>query len=378
MAIIDRIKFDGLRSRDWLIYKYPSEEFVTGSQLIVSEGQVAIFIKGGTVCDIFSAGTYTLTTNNLPLVQSFLNLPFGGRTPFTAEIYFLNTVTKLDMNWGTSDPIQMIDPKYFVRLHIRAFGQFAMKLEDYERFFTELIGAMDLREIIHYDKIMDYFRGILVTKVKTIISSIIINEKISALEITPHLEDISNHVMTELSDDFRQYGVSISNFQIQSINFPNEDFEKINEILEDKAAFELMGDQRYATKRSFDVYEGAAKNENGVAGSVFAGGIGLSAGLEAGKQMNSTVSSPNQTTEGIFCPNCHTVAAWNSKFCSACGTALHESLKAEVTCPNCGSLNPDGTKFCSQCGTPLGPKTCVCGAVLSPNAKFCTECGKKQ
>lgn len=25
MAIIDVVRFDGLKSRDWLIYKYPSE-----------------------------------------------------------------------------------------------------------------------------------------------------------------------------------------------------------------------------------------------------------------------------------------------------------------------------------------------------------------
>ena len=39
MAIIDVVRFDGLKSRDWLIYKYYSEELVLGTQLIVQEGQ---------------------------------------------------------------------------------------------------------------------------------------------------------------------------------------------------------------------------------------------------------------------------------------------------------------------------------------------------
>lgn len=44
MAIIDRIKYDGdLNNSQWLIYKYPSEEFVLGSQLIINQGQEALF-----------------------------------------------------------------------------------------------------------------------------------------------------------------------------------------------------------------------------------------------------------------------------------------------------------------------------------------------
>ena len=60
VAVIDRIKFDGLRSRDWIIYKHPKDNFVIGTQLIVGEGQAAIFVKSGEICDLFNAGTYTL------------------------------------------------------------------------------------------------------------------------------------------------------------------------------------------------------------------------------------------------------------------------------------------------------------------------------
>lgn len=67
MAIFDVVCFNGLKSRDWLIYKYPSEKLVLGAQLIVQEGQVAIFVKGGTVVDVFYPGTYTLATENLSI-----------------------------------------------------------------------------------------------------------------------------------------------------------------------------------------------------------------------------------------------------------------------------------------------------------------------
>ena len=39
---------------------------------------------------------------------------------------------------------------------------------------------------------MEFFKGLLIQKIKTIIADIIINQKISALEITPKLEEISS------------------------------------------------------------------------------------------------------------------------------------------------------------------------------------------
>lgn len=346
MAIIDVVRFDGLKSRDWLIFKYPSEELVLGTQLIVQEGQIALFVKGGTIADIFYPGTYTLATENLPILKSLINLPFGGKTPFSAEIYFVNTTVRLDINWGTIDPIQLIDPKYYVKLRIRAFGQMGLRILDAPTLFKEVIGGMQKADIVKFDKIKEYYRGVLVIKVKSAIADAIITNGISALEISTKLETLSDRVKDQVAPEFEKYGFSVANFFIQSINFPDEDFEKINKILEDKAAFEIMGDSRYATKRSFDVYEGAANNESGVAGAFAAGGIGLGAAMNMGASLNQTVGNP-----------------------------IHkEDTKA---CISCGAQIPIASKFCPECGANNGETICECGNKLAPGTKFCPECGKK-
>ena len=346
MSIFSVVRFDGLKSRDWLIFKYPSDSLVLGSQLIVQEGQVAVFVKNGMVCDIFYPGTYTLATENLPILKGLVNLPFGGKTPFSAEVYFVNTTVRLDINWGTTDPIQLIDPKYYVKLRIRAFGQMGLKILDCATLFKELIGGMQQADLVKFDKVKEYYRGLLVIKVKTAIADAIITNGISALEITTKLEDLSEKVRTQIAPGFEKYGFTIANFYIQSINFPDEDFEKINKILEDKAAFEIMGDGRYATKRSFDVYEGAANNTSGVAGVFAAGGIGLGAAMNMGASMNQTVGNPIQRNDTKECPACHARIAFSAKFCSECGYN-YQKLQ------------------------------CECGNMLTPGAKFCPECGKK-
>jgi len=370
MAIIDRIKFDGLASRDWLVYKYPSESLVLGTQLIVNEGQVAVFLKGGKICDIFLPGTHTLSTGNLPIINSIVNLPFGSKTPFTAEIYYINTVTKLDLNWGTSDPIQIIDPKYFVRLRVRAFGQLGLKISDYSLFITELVGSLKQSDAVKFDKIVEFYRGVLISKVKTIIADIIINQKISALEISAKLDDISKLSSDLLEPEFEKFGFKIINFYIKSINFPEEDFNQINKILEDRAAFEIMGDNRYATKRSFDVYEGAATNSGGVAGAFVAGGIGLSAGMAMGNNFSNVVNTT--PSDDLKCPKCNFPYKEGSKFCNSCGEKLGQKI-----CPKCKAAVSYESKFCMECGQAMESKVCTCGTSLLPDTKFCNNCGRK-
>lgn len=346
MAIIDVVRFDGLKSRDWLIYKYPSEELVLGTQLIVQEGQIAIFVRGGMIADVFYPGTYTLITENLPILKELINLPFGKRTPFSAEVYFVNTTIRLDINWGTIDPIQLIDPKYYVKLRVRSFGQMGLRIVDATTLFREVIGGMQQADLVKLDKIKEYYRGVLVIKVKSAIADAIITNGISVLEISTKLESLSERVKAQITPEFVRYGFDVANFYIQSINFPDEDFEKINKILEDKAAFEIMGDGRYSTKRSFDVYEGAANNQNGVAGAFAAGGIGLGAGINMGTSMYQTVGNP----------------------------VYQQETKA---CVSCGARIPIASKFCPECGFNNSEIVCECGKKLAPGTRFCPECGKK-
>src|SRR5262245_10904647 len=80
MAIIDVIQHPNERS-DEIVYRVPQQgagEFAFGSQLIVREGQTAVFYRDGKALDVFGPGRYTLTTNNLPLLTGLMGIPFGG------------------------------------------------------------------------------------------------------------------------------------------------------------------------------------------------------------------------------------------------------------------------------------------------------------
>jgi membrane protease subunit (stomatin/prohibitin family) len=99
MAMFDVVKHEG--PNDVLVWKWPGDQISWGSVVIVNQTQEAIFYKNGQALDVLGPGKHQLETENIPLLKTFVNIPFGNRTPFPAEVYFVDKATLLDVKWGT-------------------------------------------------------------------------------------------------------------------------------------------------------------------------------------------------------------------------------------------------------------------------------------
>ena len=290
MAIIDIVKYE--QQEGVIVHKFPSCDLRLGSQLVVYPGQVAFFVKGGTVCDRFTDGTYTLKTNNIPLLNKIVNLPFGSNSPFQADVWFVNQLQHLNLKWGTETPIQLEDPKYDILVPVRAHGQYGFKIRDAEKFVFTLVGNMPNFSV---EQLQGYFRGLLLTRLTSIISQIIVNDRISVLEMPTRLHEISSFCQKELLPFFAEYGVEIMMFNIISINIPEDDFS-LNEIKKAKnlsARLKITGRENYKMERSFDVMDKAAENESGTGAAFINAGLGLGVSLNMGKQMGDSLKPYN-------------------------------------------------------------------------------------
>lgn len=277
MAVIDLVKWDG--TPQLLAWKYPSQDLSTWTQLIVNETQEAFVVRGGVYDGPFGAGRHTLTTENLPLLRGLIGLPFGGKSPFTAEVWYVNKVTNLDVRWGTPDAIQLQDPRFQVMVPVRAFGQYGIRISDSKRFLLKLVGTVQGFDV---GTLNEYFRGAFITRIKTEIASAILKQGQSVLEVSTQLESLSTMLKQSLSVDLAEYGVSLSQFNIHSINVPEDDPAVIclKSALAKKAEMGIVG-YTYQQERSFDVMQTAAGNE-GSAGSLMGAGLGVGMGLGMG------------------------------------------------------------------------------------------------
>lgn len=375
MAIIDRIKYDGdIDGPQWLIYKCPSEEYVLGSQLIVNQGQEALFFKGGEALDLFGPGTYTLTSGNLPLLHKIVNLPFGGKTPFAAEVYYINKTADLDLKWGTSTPIPLEDPKYGLILNVGARGQYGITITDSRLFVSKLIGALPNGTTTNHLMVLRYFNGLINSKVKSVTASFMLKQKISFLEVSQYLTELSGAFQEALSEEFERFGMEIVHFYCESIAPRPEEYEKLRGYKEELA----LGEGFYQQRRSLDILEKLAANPS--SGGAANAGIGLGMGLGAAGQFGNLFANVGQAVHTpqaeapITCPTCGAHNSPSMKFCGNCG----EKLATGMTCPHCGMQVPPGMKFCGNCGQPLAPSPCPsCGFVNQAGMKFCGNCGQK-
>ncbi len=295
MAIIDLVKWNG--AGDLLAWKYPSEELSTWTQLIVNESQEAFLVRGGVYEGPFGAGRHTLSTENLPVLRSAIGLPFGARSPFSAEVWFINKAIKLDIKWGTPDPIQLQDPKFNIMVPVRSFGQFGIKIQDSKKFLLKLVGTSN-----GFDPatLADYFNGIFITKIKTEIANCIISEGKSVLEMQNQLQYVSERLKSQLAPEMIDYGVNLEQFNVISINLPEEDLavQALKSALAKKAEMQILGFD-YQQERSFDVLQTAAANE-GTAGGVIGAGIGMGMGAGIGIPIGQAMSGvgANMQTSG--------------------------------------------------------------------------------
>lgn len=282
MALINVVSVQ--MNNDILVKKFPSDDLRLGSQLVVYPGQTAFFVKGGQILDQFESGTFTLKTENIPLLNKLINLPFGSESPFKAEVWFINMTAIMATKWGTATPLQLEDPKYDIIVPVRSYGQYAFSVQNPRQFLVTLVGN---QSSLTTSTIQEYFKGRVMSLLTNVISDKLVRDNISILKINSHISDISEFCCEKINERFTQYGLHLTEFDIMSISPKEEDpsFKKLKEAKDLAARLKITGRDVYQMERSFDVMDSAASN-SGTVGSMLGAGFGLGAGVGVGKQLS--------------------------------------------------------------------------------------------
>jgi len=375
-------------SGELIVSRFPTSgeaDLKLGAQVIVRESQSAVFFRGGKALDTFGPGRHTLTTANLPLLGGIVKLPFGGDTPFKAEVVFVNHKVFTNIKWGTREPIPFRDTELML-VRLRAFGIMSFKVEEAQLFVNKIVGTQGYYSS---DQITDFLKGIIIGRLTDFLGE---NLK-SVFDLARYYDEIGAGTKTRLKDDFGKYGMSLEDFIINAITPPEEVQKKIDE----RSGMAAMGNlDNYMKYKAAQAMHDAAKSEGGggMAGAGMGAGVGLGMGMmmpgmvaqavqpgaqaqAAGQPQSAAAAGAGAAAAMIACPKCQTPNAQGSKFCSNCG----EQLAAPAAkCPKCGNDVEAGAKFCPNCGNPIsvGPVKCgKCGQEVAPGTKFCSNCGNK-
>ena len=293
-GLVDVIQYNG--APDELVWKFPYNNLSTGAQLIVNKSQEAIFVKGGAVCDVFGEGTHTISAKNLPLLEKIINLPFGGRTPFTAEVWYVNKVIRRGLKFGTPQPIRVSDPRYSgVDIPVRAHGDYSIRVKDCQMLLNEFVGTQHL---FTTDEFVKQFATMAIQELNKNLKRYAREQNISTLDFPEYAPEIADFIKDTLTGKFDLYGIELVDFQFAHVG-PNEDDPVVKGLIDNRLESLKEAERRkiqgfnYQQERQFDILETAAGNE-GNAGNLMGAGIGLGMGVGMGNIFGSQMQQMGQ------------------------------------------------------------------------------------
>jgi membrane protease subunit (stomatin/prohibitin family) len=350
--------------REMLSRFSPGGDLKMGAQLVVQESQSAVFFRDGKALDVFGPGRHTLTTLNLPLLTRLLALPFGGESPFRADVVFVNRKVFTDLKWGTREPVAFRDAELSM-VRLRAFGGYAARVSEPQLFVNVLVGSQGRYAA---DEIEGYLRDLIVARLNDVLGETVK----TVLDLPRHYDELAEALKGRVADDFAKYGLELVDFFINAIT-PPEDVQK---RIDERAGMGALGNMgRYVQYQAARAMGDAA--QGGGEGGAAAGGMGLGLGAGMGMMMPGLIRDAMRAAEASVrgagaCPACRAPLAAGARFCSACGAQA-----AGASCPACRAPALPGARFCTNCGADLSTaEQCgKCGASLAPGGRFCPGCG---
>jgi membrane protease subunit (stomatin/prohibitin family) len=232
-----------------------------------------VFINEGKLADVFGPGTYTLTTQNLPILATLLGWKYGFESPFKAEVYFVSTRTFTDLKWGTMNPVMVRDPE-FGPVRLRAFGNYTMRVSDPGVFIKTIVGTEGRYTT---DEITNQLRNLIVSEFADILGE----SKIPMLDLAGNYSELGKFLTEKMAPEFGKFGLELPKLNVENISLPPE----VEAALDKRSSMSVVGNlDAYTKYQTAEAIRDAAKNP-GAAGTFLGVGMGQAFAGVAGQSM---------------------------------------------------------------------------------------------
>ncbi|MCU1356639.1 MAG: hypothetical protein JWM89_2057 [Acidimicrobiales bacterium] len=299
MGLMDKIKGELVDIIEWmddsrstLAWRFPryQNEIKNGAQLIVREGQEAVFVYRGALADRFTPGNYELKSENLPVLSTLQGWKHGFDSPFRSEVYFINTRPVTDLRWGTPTPVTVRDPD-FKMVQVRANGLCVVKVENPEIFLKEVIGTDSAVEV---DEVAELLRRVITLA----FSDLVLETKLGVIDLQGRQVELSDKLrdfVAQRVDD--EYGLAIPSITM-NISLPDEITAAMTagvaRGVEASGFLDNVGDlNRYSQAQQADAMLAAAQNPGGggTMGEMMGMGMGMAMANQMANQMGQTAAA---------------------------------------------------------------------------------------
>ena len=391
-----------------------------------------MLVDGGKIVDYTAEeGYYKVSHSSMPsmfngqfgeaLKESFNRIRFGGVTPGSQKVYYVNLQEIKGIKFGTRNPVNYFDNFYNAELFLRAHGTYSIKVTDPIKFYAEVIPKN--ADHVEIDSINEQYLSEFLEALQTSINQMSADgTRISY--VTSRSRELGQYMAQTLDEEWtRMRGMEIQAVGIASITYDEESQNLIN--LRNRGA--MMSDpsirEGYVQTTIAEGLKNAGSNDSGA----MAGFMGMGMGMQMGGGFMGAASNtnmqqmqmnqvPGQMPGNTGMPGMgghptggqpagnqpmggqpaggqpmggqpsgvqpagsqwavpNQMAGMQPGSAGMAGQMPGTQPGSAWTCPGCGTSNTG--KFCGECGHPRPdtPWTCACGNINT--GKFCSECGK--
>ena len=370
-----------------------SDVISNGSVIRVYPNQFMMLVDGGKVIDYTAEeGYYTVEDSAMPslfngdfgetLKESFLRIKYGGETPRSQKVYFINLQEIKGLKFGTKNPVNYFDSFYNAELFLRTHGTYSIKITDPLRFYEEVVPRnVDQLDITSVNaQFLDEFLEALQSSINQMSAD---GVRISL--VTSKARELGKYMAATLDEEWKQMrGIEIQSVGIASISYDEESTKLIH--MRNQGA--MLGDpsvrEGYVQGAVARGLEAAGSNAAGSMAGFMGMGMGMNAGGGfMGAASNANMQQMQMAQNQAAMQQSQAAMAQSQAAVQQNQTAMQQNQAAAApqngqpgswTC-SCGAVNTGN--FCPNCGAKRpdnGPWTCSCGAVNT--GKFCPNCGK--
>ncbi len=263
---------------DEIVHRFPDDssigDYRIGSQVIVREGQAAVFFRNGLALDVFGPGMHTIATANIPKVIDFIGKAFNDRTPFPAEVYFVSLKEFANKKWGTPQPIIVRNPGMGLGVALlQGFGTYSFQVSDPQLFVTNIVGK---QAVFRTADIEERLRTVLLSKLQDLLGET--GAKKSVLELIGLTEELGAGVRAKAQDDFASLGLTLKTFYVGNLKPSDKSAQELRDM-------GMLDMNVYTQLQAADAMRDAANNAQGGAGLT----AGIGAGMGIGNLMNQSL-----------------------------------------------------------------------------------------
>ena len=333
-AVADVIRCD---EKDYLIWKWRPEGAESssrensirwGSSLRVREGSVAAFVytgKDGAIDYIEGPKDETLSTKNLPVISSIIGAAYAGKSPFQAEVYFINLAKVVQTKFAVPY-FDVYDPRFLdFGVPVAVRGTLTFHIADYREFIK-------LHRLDEFS-LEDFSRQIAdaVTKyVKDVVANAPADHNLPVVQLERKIAEINKIASEAIAERLeKDFGVQVNGVDIATIEIDktSDAYKKLSSVTGDITASRVKAEEQdyeeklrigreegqYATRKAtqsgnLSAYQLEQQGKVGVAGAEALGQMGRHGATEMSGGMNPAAmmagmaigGSIGQTTAGIM------------------------------------------------------------------------------